>query len=35
MNRSRCRPIRGLSAKPTKARFSSALRSMKQASDVT
>ena len=33
MNRSRCRSIRGLSAKPTKARFSSALRSMSEASD--
>jgi hypothetical protein len=33
MNRSRCRFNRGLSAKSTKARFSSALRSMRQASD--
>src|SRR5256885_16708503 len=33
MNRSRCRSNRGLSAKPTKARFSSALRSMREASD--
>ena len=33
MNRSRCRSIRGLSAKSTKARFSPALRSMSEASD--
>src|SRR6266516_4624749 len=33
MNFSRCRSNRGLSAKSTSARFSSALRSMREASD--
>src|SRR5437762_2139468 len=33
MNRSRCRSHRGLTAKSTSARFSSALRSMRAASD--
>src|SRR5450759_669255 len=33
MNCSRCRSNRGLSAKSTSARFSSALRSMREASD--
>src|SRR5258708_9988710 len=33
MNCSRCRSNRGLSAKSTRARFSSALRSMREASD--
>src|SRR5258708_13289713 len=32
-NRSICRSNRGLSAKPTRARFSSALRSMREARD--
>src|SRR5512142_1785108 len=32
-NRSTCRSNRGLSAKPTRARFSSALRSMTEARD--
>src|SRR5215831_16113363 len=33
MNCSRCRSNRGLSAKSTRVRFSSALRSMREASD--
>src|SRR5712692_8475541 len=33
MNCSRCRSNRGLSAQSTRARFSSALRSMREASD--